>query len=51
VRNVYKIFIGNLPRKKELGTPTLRWKVNVKMNLAEIKCMGAKLGLHFEGGT
>jgi hypothetical protein len=36
MRNVYKILIGKLERKKSLGRPRRRWEGNLRMGLKEI---------------
>jgi hypothetical protein len=36
IRNVYKILVGKLERKRPLGRPRRRWEDNVRMNLREI---------------
>jgi hypothetical protein len=36
IRNVYKILVGKLKRKRPLGRPRCRWEGNIKMDLKEI---------------
>jgi hypothetical protein len=35
-RNAYRILVGNLEGKRQLGRPTPRWVDNIKMDLREI---------------
>jgi hypothetical protein len=35
-RNVYRLLVGKLERKKPLGRPRRRWINNIKMNLLKI---------------
>jgi hypothetical protein len=36
MRNTYKILVGNLERKRQLGRPRCRWQDNIESNLREI---------------
>jgi hypothetical protein len=36
MRNVYKIFVGKPEGKRALGSPSCRWKDNIRMDLKEI---------------
>jgi len=33
--NVYKILIGKPERKRPLGTPSYRWKDNIRMDITD----------------
>jgi hypothetical protein len=37
IRNSYKILVENFERKSSLGRPKLRWEVNIRMDLREIR--------------
>jgi hypothetical protein len=35
-RNIYRILVGNLEGKRQLGRPRCRWVDNIKMDFREI---------------
>jgi hypothetical protein len=39
-RGVYRVLVGKHEGKMPLGTPTLRWKDNIKADLQEVGCGG-----------
>jgi hypothetical protein len=39
-RNVYRLLVGKLERKRPLGRPRRRWVDNIKMDLREIEWDG-----------
>jgi hypothetical protein len=34
-RNAYRVLVGKPERRRPLGRPTLRWVVNIKMDLRD----------------
>ena len=38
--DVYRVLVGKLEGKKQLGRPRRRWKDNIKMCLREVGCEG-----------
>jgi hypothetical protein len=39
-RGVYRVLVGKLEGKRQLGRPGLRWEDNIKMELQEVGCGG-----------
>ena len=37
---VYRVLVGKCEGKSPLGRPRLRWDVNIKMDLQEVRCGG-----------
>jgi len=39
-RGVYRVLVGKPEGRRPLGTPSLRWEDNIKMDLQEVGCGG-----------
>jgi hypothetical protein len=39
-RGAYRVFVGKLEEKRQLGRPRRRWEDNIKMYLQEVGCGG-----------
>jgi hypothetical protein len=39
-RDVHRVLVGKLERKRPLGRPRRRWEDNIKMDLQEVGCGG-----------
>jgi hypothetical protein len=39
-RGVYGVLLGKPEEKRELGMPSRRWEVNIKLDLQEVGCGG-----------
>jgi hypothetical protein len=37
-RDVYRVLLGKLKRKRPLGRPRRRWEDNIKMDIQEVGC-------------
>jgi len=37
-RGVYRVLVGKLEGKRQLGRPRRRWEDNIKMDLQEVEC-------------
>jgi len=37
-RGVYRVLVGKLKGKRQLGRPRCRWENNIKMDLQEVGC-------------
>ena len=40
MRGVYRVLVGKLEGRKQLGRPRRRWEDNIKMDLQEVGCGG-----------
>ena len=39
-RGVYRVLVGKLDEKRQLGIPRRRWEHNIKMNIREVRWWG-----------
>jgi hypothetical protein len=37
-RGAYRVLVGKPKGKRPLGKPRLRWEVNIKMDIQEVRC-------------